>query len=112
MNIIAVTACITGIAETYIAADVLTRCARYHGHNIKVETQGVMGIMDPINKKDLSSADAAILTTDIPLHNANRFEHIPQYPFPIKDIIENPQAVMSTLSKCHNKLIHDHTLQN
>ena len=44
MKIVAVTACPTGIAHTYMAAEQLEKTARKLGHAIKVETQGAMGI--------------------------------------------------------------------
>lgn len=47
MNIIAVTACPTGIAHTYMAADALQKAAAVMGLKIKVETQGAMGIETP-----------------------------------------------------------------
>ena len=43
MKIVAVTACITGIAHTYMAAEALERAAKELGHEIKVETQGSGG---------------------------------------------------------------------
>jgi len=44
MHIVAVTACPTGIAHTYMAAEKLEKVAKELGHTIKVETQGAMGI--------------------------------------------------------------------
>ena len=44
MKIVAVTACPTGIAHTYMAAARLEKIAKSHGHEIKVETQGAIGI--------------------------------------------------------------------
>ena len=44
MKIVAVTACPTGIAHTYMAAELLEKTARKLGHTIKEETQGAMGI--------------------------------------------------------------------
>ena len=44
MKIVAVTACPTGIAHTYMAADALQKAATALGLKIKVETQGAMGM--------------------------------------------------------------------
>ena len=47
MKIVAVTACPTGIAHTYMAAELLEKTAKNLGHSIKVETQGALGIETP-----------------------------------------------------------------
>ena len=44
MRLVAVTACPTGIAHTYMAAEQLEKTGKKLGHAIKVETQGAMGI--------------------------------------------------------------------
>src|SRR6185369_3893176 len=49
MKIIAVTACPTGIAHTYMAAEQLEKTAKTLGHQIKVETQGAMGIENELS---------------------------------------------------------------
>ena len=41
MKIVGITACPTGIAHTYMAAEALTKAAQEMGHEIKIETQGV-----------------------------------------------------------------------
>ena len=51
MKIVAVTACPTGIAHTYMAAEMLEKTAKAAGHTIRVETQGAMGIENEISKK-------------------------------------------------------------
>ncbi len=51
MKIVAVTACPTGIAHTYMAADALTKAAPKYNVQIKVETQGAMGIEKPKKHK-------------------------------------------------------------
>ncbi|KEQ18490.1 PTS fructose transporter subunit IIB [Endozoicomonas numazuensis] len=98
MNIIAVTACSTGIAETYMAAEVLERCARTRGHSIKVETQGALGIMDKLSSQDIASADIAILTNDIAINGDDRFKGIKTFHVSISDILESPQDIMSEIN--------------
>lgn len=53
MKIVAVTACPTGIAHTYMAAEQLEKTARKLGHAIKVETQGAMGIENELRQADI-----------------------------------------------------------
>ncbi|WP_062263143.1 PTS fructose transporter subunit IIB [Endozoicomonas arenosclerae] len=94
MNIIAVTACSTGIAETYMAAEVLERCARTRGHSIKVETQGALGILDALSSQDIESADIAILTNDIAINGNDRFTGLKTFHVSIDDILESPQDII------------------
>lgn len=64
MKILAVTACPTGIAHTYMAAEALEEAARKKGYNIKVETRGSVGVENELTAEDIKSADAIILACD------------------------------------------------
>ena len=48
MNIVGVTACTVGIAHTYIAQKKIETAAKKAGHNVKIETQGTIGIENPL----------------------------------------------------------------
>jgi fructose PTS system EIIBC or EIIC component len=63
-NIIAVTACPTGIAHTYMAAEALKKTAAVMGHRIRVETQGAAGAKDMLSEAELAAADVVILAAD------------------------------------------------
>lgn len=63
-KIVAVTACTTGIAHTYMAAEKLEQTAQKLGYEIKVETQGASGQENPLTAEDINSADAIILAVD------------------------------------------------
>ena len=65
MNIVAITACPTGVAHTYMAAEKLERVGRELGHNVKVETQGAIGIENELSAKDIKAADVVLLAVDI-----------------------------------------------
>ncbi|VFS56525.1 EIIBC-Fru [Raoultella planticola] len=64
-RIIAVTACPSGVAHTYMAAESLESAARAKGWQVKVETQGSIGIENELSADDVASADIVILTKDI-----------------------------------------------
>lgn len=74
MNIVAITACPSGVAHTYMAAESLEQAALARGWTIKVETQGVLGAENEISLQDVEEADAVILTTDIALSGTERFD--------------------------------------
>src|SRR5690606_16427506 len=63
-TIIAVTACPTGIAHTYMAADALVAAGERAGVRVQVETQGSSGTT-PLSAATIAAADAVILATDV-----------------------------------------------
>ena len=72
MKIVAITACPTGIAHTYMAADALSKAAHKMQIQIKVETQGAMGIENLLTAADIASADVVLIASDIEIENAER----------------------------------------
>ncbi|ADV67565.1 PTS fructose-like transporter subunit IIB [Deinococcus maricopensis] len=71
-RIVAVTACPTGIAHTFMAAEALTRAAQSAGHDIHVEAQGAAGAGTPLSAADIARADVVILAADTHV-NRDRF---------------------------------------
>lgn len=72
--LVAVTACPTGVAHTYMAAEALLIAAKKKEWIIKVETQGATGIENELTTSDIEKADMVILTNDITIKNESRFE--------------------------------------
>ncbi len=97
MKIVAVTACATGIAHTYMAAEQLEKTAKALGHQIKVETQGVMGIENPLSAGDIREAGAAIFATDIEIEQRERFEGMKIVQVPVQEAIKNPKGVLAKI---------------
>ncbi|MBY5982864.1 PTS fructose-like transporter subunit IIB [Halomonas sp. DP5Y7-2] len=64
-RIVAVTACPTGVAHTFMAAEALAEAGRASGHQIRVETQGSVGAQDQLTSEEIASADVVILACDI-----------------------------------------------
>jgi fructose-specific phosphotransferase system IIB component len=95
MKIVAVTACPTGIAHTYMAAEQLEKAARKLGHQIKVETQGAMGIENELSQADVDEAQVAILAADIVLEKMERFSRIRMIQVDVQQAIKNPEAVLA-----------------
>ncbi|MEY8351364.1 fructose-specific PTS transporter subunit EIIC [Bacillus cereus] len=79
--VLAVTACPTGIAHTYMAADSLKAKAAELGITIKVETNGSTGVKNGLTKEDIERATAIIVAADKQVE-MNRFEgkHVIQVP--------------------------------
>jgi fructose-specific phosphotransferase system IIB component len=97
MKIVAVTSCPTGIAHTYMAAEQLEKTARKLGHQIKVETQGAMGIENELSAEDISSAQIAIFAADIRVQKSERFEKLRIIEVPVQEAIKNPEALFDRL---------------
>lgn len=62
--IVAVTACPTGIAHTYMAEEKIRRAAQERGYRVKVETNGQGGIENRLTKADIEAATAVIIAAD------------------------------------------------
>ena len=75
MKIVAVTACIAGIAHTYMASAGLKKAAKAKGIEIFVETQGALGIQDGLKQKDIDDADFVIFAVDTKVSKAERFNN-------------------------------------
>ena len=97
MKIIAVTACPTGIAHTYMAAEQLEKTAKALGHQIKVETQGAMGIENELTAQDIREAEVAIFAVDIEVERRERFAKTRIVQVSVQQAIKNPQAVFAKL---------------
>lgn len=98
MKIVAVTACPTGIAHTYMAAEQLEKTAKKLGHSIKVETQGAMGLENELTQQEIDAADVAILATDIAVEQVDRFNTIRKIQVPVQSVLKNPEAIFAKLS--------------
>ncbi len=99
MKIVAVTACPTGIAHTYMAAEQLEKTAKSLGHQIKVETQGAMGIENELSAKDIREADIALFAVDIDVEQRERFNGKKIIQVPVQEAIKNPKAVLEKLTR-------------
>ncbi len=94
MRIVAVTACPTGIAHTYMAADRLQDAASKLRHTIKVETQGALGIENELSQADIDAAEVAILAADVAIEGVARFARIRKVRIPVQNALEDPVAVL------------------
>ncbi len=92
--IVAVTACPTGIAHTFMAADGLEQAAKAAGVEIYVEPQG-SGRIDWLAPEVIASADAAIFATDLPVRDRERFAGLPVIEGSVKRAINEPQKMVA-----------------
>ncbi len=71
-KIVAITACPTGVAHTFMAAEALTEMGAKLGHQIKVETRGSVGAKNQLTEQEIAEADVVIIAADIEVP-LNRF---------------------------------------
>lgn len=97
MKIVAVTACPTGIAHTYMAAEQLEKTAKKLGHTIKVETQGAMGIENELAAADIDAAEVVIIAADIALERPERFATKRKLEVPVGDVLKHPESIFARI---------------
>ncbi|MFM2581349.1 PTS fructose transporter subunit IIB [Vibrio fortis] len=93
MRIVAVTACPTGIAHTYMAADALTKTAPKFNVSIKVETQGAMGVENQLSAHDITQADRVLIVSDIEIEQPNRFDANKTVRIAMEDVLLSVEKV-------------------
>ncbi len=64
-KIVAITACPTGVAHTFMAAEALEEEGKRQGHIIKVETRGSVGAKNQLTDQEIAEADLVIIAADI-----------------------------------------------
>lgn len=103
MKIVAVTACITGIAHTYMAQAALEKESKKRGYEILVETQGGMGVENEINQEEVDEADFAILAIAVGIEGEERFDEKRESGKLLEvdpsEVIKNPEVIFDKLEK-------------
>ncbi|MCZ0702138.1 PTS system fructose-specific IIC component [Natronobacillus azotifigens] len=92
-KILAVTACPTGIAHTFMAADALKAKAKELGIDMKVETRGSGGAKNVLTEAEIKEADAIIIAADTKV-DMDRFQGKPVIETGVTDGIRRPDALI------------------
>jgi len=92
--IVAVTACPTGIAHTYMAEDSLKNQAKDMGVDIKVETNGSEGVKHRLTSEDIARASGVVIAADTNVE-MNRFGGKPVVSRPVSDGIRKPEELIN-----------------
>ena len=101
-TLVAITACPTGIAHTYMAADSLVAAAKEAGVTLHVETQGSSG-STPLDPATIAGADAVIFATDVGVKDKQRFAGKPVVASGVKRAINEPaKMVAEALAAANN----------
>ncbi len=95
-QILAVTACPTGIAHTYMAAEALEKAAEKMGVTIKVETDGSGGAKNVLTKEEIANCDGIICAVDRNVEMA-RFDGKPVYKTAVSNGINKPEELINKI---------------
>jgi PTS system fructose-specific IIC component len=92
-NIVAVTACPTGVAHTIMAAEALKKTAEVMQHQMRVETQGAEGAKQVLSAAEIEATDLVIIAADIHV-DLERFQGKPVYAVSTSRAIRETQSVI------------------
>lgn len=103
MKIVSVTACSTGIAHTYMAQEAIEQECKKRGYEVKVETQGGMGMENELSEEEIQEADVVLLAIGIGIEEAERFEEKEEagkvLTIDPSVVIKDPSGVIDQLEK-------------
>lgn len=99
MKFVIVSACSTGVASTYMAAEALESAAKKRGHEVLAETQGALGVENKISYVDAQAADVVILARDIKIQHIDRFEGRPIYEVGVAEAIRKADEIIYRIEK-------------
>ena len=103
--VLAVTACPTGIAHTFMAEEKLKQAGKAAGYKIKVETNGQSGIGNRLTKEDISRATAIIVAADKQVEMA-RFDGKPVIITKVADGINKADELVARAAKADAPIYH------
>ena len=92
-EILGITACPTGIAHTYMAAEALENAGKEVGHLVKIETQGQSGVKNKLTKEEIKNAKAIIIAADIDI-DLSRFKGKKVLKAKVADGIHKPKELI------------------
>ncbi|AMA62223.1 MAG: PTS fructose transporter subunit IIABC [Kurthia gibsonii] len=105
VKILAVTACPTGIAHTYMAAEKLENVAKEKGIDIKVETNGSSGAQNVLTKAEIEEADAIIVAADTKVEMA-RFDGKKVIQVPVSKAIYETDQLLERAVEGNASIFH------
>ncbi len=91
--IVGVTACPTGIAHTYMAADALVAAGERAGVEVHIETQGSSGTK-PLDPALIAAAEAVVFAVDVDVRDRGRFAGKPVVQAPVKRGVDDPDGLI------------------
>lgn len=97
MKVVGVTACPSGVAHTYMAAEALQIAGSKLGLDVKIETQGSSGIDNTLTDEDIKEAVCVILSNDVAIRNEERFKGKKVVRMGVSDLIKKADGLMKKI---------------
>ena len=105
LRVLAITACPTGIAHTYMAAEALEKKGRELNIGVKAETQGSGGAKNILTREEIAACDGIIIAADKNVDLA-RFDGRPLLRVPVSDGINKPQELIEKIINGQAPIYH------
>ena len=109
-EILAITACPTGIAHTYMAAEALEKMGEQMGYKVKVETHGSSGVKNRFTKEDIKNAKGIIIAADTKI-DLSRFDGKKIVKAKVADGINKPKDLIEKVLSS-DTLVHYSNSEN
>ncbi|MCH4208527.1 PTS fructose transporter subunit IIB [Bifidobacterium sp.] len=103
MKIVGVSACTIGIAHTYLAQQKVEDAAKAAGDDVKIETQGTIGIENALTPEDIAEADIVLLAVDVKIANEERFNGKKVVKVSTDTAIKSPNKLVAKLHEIVGK---------
>ncbi|MCP1639868.1 PTS fructose transporter subunit IIB [Streptococcus gallinaceus] len=103
MKIVGIAACTVGIAHTYIAQEKLETAGKNAGYDIKIETQGTIGIENELTAEEIAAADIVILAVDVKISGEERFAGKKVVKVSTETAIKSPNKLIAKLAEVAGK---------
>lgn len=86
-----------GIAHTYIAQEKIEAAAQKAGDQVKIETQGTIGIENALTEEEIAKADIVLLAVDVKIAGEERFANKKVVKVPTQVAIKSPNKLIAKL---------------
>lgn len=99
MKIVGISACTVGIAHTYLAQQKIEDAAKKAGDEVKIETQGTIGIENELTAEEIAAADVVLLAVDVAISGEERFKGKKVIKVSTETAIKSPNKLIAKLHK-------------
>ena len=103
--IVGVTACINGIAHTYMAQEALIKAGKKRGVDVRIETNGSEGVKDKLTADEISRAQGVVIASDKKV-DMPRFDGKPLISRPVVDGINKPDELIDNILESKAGVYH------
>lgn len=103
MKIVGISACTVGIAHTYLAQQKMEDAAKKADDDVKIETQGTIGVENKLTPEEIKDADIVILAVDVKISGEDRFKGKKVVKVSTATAIKSPNKLVAKLHELAGK---------